>query len=1278
MSAVYSLGEMDPHSFEHLANALAFQELGAGLSTFSPGSDGGRDGLFEGTAPFPSATDHWTGTWYIQSKHHAVHLSTDSQKWLLDQIRSEVTLFQKNPGRHWPDNWIIVSNVDPSGVPATGCYDAAKKLIEAANPTLANRFAIWGGAQVIRLLDKHTDVRDRYLHLMTPGHVVAELLSLLRVDHPNIEAVTRALVISPFLDNKNTTLDQAGSHQDEKPGMHEVFSELPYSTLNQDFTGEVLVSLRSAAAEVHKPADPNGFTRVREWRTSPVRARAWFLRGGPGQGKSTVAQFLCQIQRSALILENSMVVTPACRELAIAIKNRAIQLGAYSYSPRVPIWIDLKQYAQWIGTRADLPRGVLSYMTVVLSASIEQPVLPGLLKAALGRGTWLACFDGLDEVPPDAKNDVAAEVIKFIDEVAIQCSCDLFSICTSRPQGYSGQFDALECATVQLDLLDVNAALRCAIPVLRWNRSTSDADTSELLLREATKNESVLNLMRTPLQSHIMAVVIRDGGRPPERRWELFNTFYKVIHKREVNRRLPDLPVANLLSQDEHLLRTVHNRVGFLLHAHCERAAGAETSITREEFLSLVRRTVLQLHDCDKMVATVMRASTDRLVLINTPEDGSLLRFDVRQLQEFFAGEQVYVEVGADELRRRFAIIGADAHWREVVHFAISALIEQNRRTEIGVAAEFLRLLDSGDLGSRTLDRRMAIGAIAASRLLREGVLEKDLRIRAVFEPCLDSLCAFGNDDIMLLADAPPRSQRWIVEFMWFRLRERQPSESAGALLLLLRGLDPSDARTSDVVELLLSAEVHLQVFVVRTAMQTAVIRGRLLPRLLLSDEWKRLAPEALSAMTAGSPMQRGGNKGAPEFNEVERALWQRFISATPQRTGDHNERIGPFEIVRSSRMTLRGPRSAPAGPPVRGIFAGLLAVSRWLDELSHSTCVEAAREIAESEGRLMSILRAKAHLAPGRRDLSPEAFRLWLNACSEAEYATWRDAWINEHIGVQVTLASEEVIQEAEMFAAAARILQLYPKLTHLVLHLTTPAWDDNVELDDSFAALGGSLEPHPDYLVCYPGLWSAALAHATNPEALRAKLVAAARAMNRGQTRGMASPHSPLVLRLPEEGELLVVLCMSLRAFSRHPLRGQGQERTERSRSWIVGFVTSPEVLLTVADDSTQRIQVRGCALALWVLVKRSVSEAAPRISILEATARDFPAIVDILASAIEFALLATDKSAQAVLSPVLECIRGTAEWYQAEAFLERWREFSASPVTNLLAEESFLYPE
>ena len=80
--------------------------------------------------------------------------------------------------------------------------------------------------------------------------------------------------------------------------------------------------------------------------------------------------------------------------------------------------------------------------------------------------------------------------------------------------------------------------------------------------------------------------------------------------------------------------------------------------------------------DTTETVGVLMEATTNRLVLVSTPDDGDHVRFDIRPLQEFFASEFLYEAVSASTLHSRLELVAGDSHWSEVMHFLVSALMK--------------------------------------------------------------------------------------------------------------------------------------------------------------------------------------------------------------------------------------------------------------------------------------------------------------------------------------------------------------------------------------------------------------------------------------------------------------------------------------------------------------------------------------------------------------------------------------------------------------------------
>jgi hypothetical protein len=816
MAESYDLTKLDANSFEHLVNLLALHVLGAGHTGFGPGSDGGRDGYYEGEAPYPSETERWLGRWYIQSKFHKPHLSKDPQKWLIEQIQKEIKEFERSDARRqWPDNWIVATNIDPSGSPETGAFDRARKLVSKSRPNLKNHFHIWGGCKILDLLTLHPQASQYYRHFLTPGHILTAIYDQMKDAKAEVETILRYLIVKQFDEQQYTKLEQAGSTADARPGIHRLFIDLPFQANEYHLGGFVTEFLVRAAAKCHRIDLKQLDTKEwRLWSRHPSRSRVWFVKGGPGQGKSTIGQYFCQIQRASLILQDDgPFVKPQQRTTAREIRQAAEKASFWPAVPRIPISVELKEFAQWFGQRERrLPRGILSYLAECISASVEQEVLVGTLKRALQSRSWFIVFDGLDEVPHDVKDAVASEVCNFVDNIVLECNADLLTLCTSRPQGYSGQFSDMDGPTIELVNLSPEQALQCAKPVIELGRSAGEARKALETLASAVQSSSVRELMTTPLQAHIMAVVVRGGGKPPDRRWQLFTNFYQVIKTREANRDLPDKRLAKLLREDEQLLRTVHNRLGFLLHSRAETSKGAQTNLDRAEFRMLVANAVSQMveREVDDTINVLMEATTDRLVLVSTPDDGNHVRFDIRSLQEFFAAEFLYESIDAEELSRRIELVAGDAHWREVMHFLMSALVENGRGSELSVAIQVLEHLNEGDGDpqSRLLSRRLGRGALLAARLLQEGVLEQDKRIRQQFRKCLEPLAGFMEVEALrpLILVGQPNSESWLINFLVESLREANPTESIGAAIVLAHILPDGHQHEEEVKDFFLAA----------------------------------------------------------------------------------------------------------------------------------------------------------------------------------------------------------------------------------------------------------------------------------------------------------------------------------------------------------------------------------------------------------------------------------------------------------------------------------------
>lgn len=795
----YDIALLEPYAFEHLAVQVARRVLGNGVRSFSDGPDGGRDAIFEGQTDYPSRAEPWSGVWYIQAKCASQTIGKDPQKWLKQQINKEIKRFQ-NPqsGRVWPDIWIIVSNVEASGG-RKGTEEYARLMLQKHRPQLAERAHFWGPKMLLDVVLSDEALMRRYSDFLTPGHIISRLLDRMG-EHPEFEPIVRALTIDSLRQYEAGRLEQAGLKGDAPP-LSEIFVDLPFSEKRHrpihrrhEGVGVCVALARTLAANHRGMGDIEASPRA---DTSPV----WLVYGGPGQGKTTVGQFVSQIHRAAIA--HSVQPVSSNSHLISSLKTRAEALNLWPSQPRLPVIVELKAYAKWRSSTDG--QGIISYLSDSLRKTSSQQSLTAIhLRLWLPRARWLFVFDGLDEVPQPSKDVVAGDVLAFLDE--FRPTCDIATVCTTRPQGYGGQFDtAPGLAFVELVPLTPEEAVECAMPYVEYQVNDEEAVGNVELLRDSAKAEAVRSLMSSPLHAHIIAILIRTGVRPPDRKWSLFSRFYEVVFEREVGKRLAGYEV---LAQHPQLIRTVHDRLGFLLHALSERSENAAASLTREAFRALVVDTVTRKVDvgATEIGTAIAHALRERLVLISTPDSGDSVRFDIRQLQEFFAAAFLVTGRRTSLIYSRVSALIMDSHWREPMLFLISAFAIGDERDALLSAISAVRSVSyAEDVQRSSFLRAMAVGPHLALQLAQDGALEIDKTIRGEFREQFVEL--FRDDIPMVIAFEQIRGRQtaaWVVLRAIEQIKESTFSTLGAARALI--SLMSDDHPGADVVSDLLMA----------------------------------------------------------------------------------------------------------------------------------------------------------------------------------------------------------------------------------------------------------------------------------------------------------------------------------------------------------------------------------------------------------------------------------------------------------------------------------------
>ncbi len=699
-----------------------------------------------------------------------------------------------------------------------------------------------------------------------------------------------------------------------------------------------------------------------------------------------------------------------------------------------------------------------------------------------------------------------------------------------------------------------------------------------------------------------------------------------------------------------------------LLHARAEQSAGANTSVTRAEFDQIVARTVSDLRDdgSEQLTSNLSRAARDRLVLLSTPDDGSLIRYDIRQLQEFFAAEQLYSGVQSHDLPARMSLVAGDAHWREVLHFSLSALVEQNRVTEVMLAARVLEELDGRVDETRTLRRRLARGAIAAARLMREGGLEQDRRLRNAFETTIDALTGWCNAGAIQFLNAPEQSRRWLLNLMWSRLSEVDTSEAAGAWLLLICGTTRAEPRCHLILEKFLNSPLGLQVAVLELlagAEECTPLLGPL-GLLLNSGAWRSLGERAIEALSMtvtrlGEEMfEDGGEERDPEL-EILRVFTERRIDCGAPHESIESPTFTLNRYTRDQVINALTAWSEGTAFVLAGFNAQILPLFEWFETRDLAGYRSLASQMHQHEAAYRVLLGSVFDAVyPSSRSFEASA--------TEAEFDAMLEEWLRQpaYHDIQYKGPAERLtlVEFRSILEALPVWLSNSRWFAGVVISIDRDMLPDNFVAEEAFSAFAAEVMKDPTFLELCPHLWGDILEALRPNTDLRDRVFAE---MRPGEQAGWTPSLVPFELQLPRDTMMLPFVCSGLQ---QHLTR---RGTLTSSREFVVAFGLSQDSLIDVLRTTTTSHSKVSASLIL-LLLTGNISHVMDS-GVLEAETNEKEWALPLLTDFLSQLGLCNSEPAQLIMSKLLDGVRGTPAWYSVESYLERWRELSRAPITS-----------
>jgi hypothetical protein len=749
----YQLSNLNSRSFEQLIQAISLAVIGGQVVVFGDGPDGGRDASFEGQVAFPDASRPWVGRGIVQAKFRQEPDSAPKKNadWLLAELKGEFDRFRparpsQSAGRKRqrrrglltaPEYYVIATNFSLSGVAGRGGKDRVVGALEGFKATHGLRgYAIWDEDQIRRYLDNYQAIRTTYAAWLLPGDVLALMVEQLGESTPEFAATMRRYLESQLLDEQFAKLGQGGYTDANSIPLSNVFVDLPVDRriaqsrkrgiVLKTKPGEVdrptfLDSLLAVGREVLRPS-ANPKPKPGDPSTMRLPGRVVLI-GGPGQGKTTVGQFACQLHRAALLGRSDQRMSPEVAQAIERLSSRSESTVPKVHALRYPVRVDLKAFAEALAKTGDgAIASLLEYLVKDVTTKTDAVVSKQRFRKWLHDYPWLLVLDGLDEVPASSNRATMMKAIRdFVAIEAHQADADLLILATTRPQGYSDDFDPTLYDHVQLAPLNAGEAIAYGSKLAEARHPGLKTRVSQLTsaLKRATANAATVRLMESPLQVTIMLALIEGGGEPPEQRWKLFHDYYDVIYRREKERGTPFSAVLGRYEPDIHWL---HHRAGWILQARNAEPGTTAARLSHAEFEEMVDKRLLDRGHKDnatrgKLVIQIREAATDRLVLLvgNTAKE---IGFEIRSLQEFMAAEHCF-DGPESTTQETVKTIAPYAYWRNVFLFVAGRIFfeKESLIDTLLVASEKLNEL----LTDRT-QARIASGSRLALTMLQDGV----------------------------------------------------------------------------------------------------------------------------------------------------------------------------------------------------------------------------------------------------------------------------------------------------------------------------------------------------------------------------------------------------------------------------------------------------------------------------------------------------------------------------------------------------------------------------
>ena len=849
----FDLTSLGPSEFEHLIQSLASAELGNGVQAFGDGPDGGREATFDGPVHFPLGDgEMWNGYGIVQAKHKT-HLADvgENLNWTMRSISSELSKWKPNTKnkiqrKKVPKYYLFATNVRLSPVEDSGGVDTATAhLAEQSKAIGVKGSFLWHYDSICMLLRKHPGIRQTFAGLITSGDVLTKLNGLLQ--SPSTAEIAddlRIHVAQELISRQWIGLGESGYEGGDRIPLSMVATDLP-AILRRQFRGE------------EDEVEVNVIRYILEKGNSSLRPKylsnnpfGYVVLGGPGQGKSTFGQILCQAYRAAMINTSESSLGPEADEAHRKTVDSFGRMGIpLPVMRRWPIHIILTKFADTVS--GDIDPDLMQYIG-------SRTKVKGSRMTPNGLAAWFQAWpialilDGLDEVPSvTARDKIRKAISDFIVEAQAR-QYDLLIVATTRPQGYRDEFDLFSPRTLVLRELTPVESVAYARRLISAKHSGEIEKIEDLTSRivEASEDPATARLMRSPLQATIMTYLLEKRRRAPQTRFGLFDAYYETIYSREESK---SGYLGDLLGKHRERIDYLHEQSALYLQVRAEGSGSTEAVLTTEQVRNLVISKLRFDEYGDEEVKVLseelMRGATERVVLL-VSIGSNAVGFEVRSLQEYMAARALTPEGDEDKSTEGLKILAPSAYWRNTWLLAAGRIFAKPNRRD-----SFIVLLRDLDHYPYPTSGVIGYGAQLAMEMLGDDIAVHQPKYQLILlRHALDLLQKWpGNEHVRfaevleMLPISDDRIYNEIKESISSAVKGDGASKTSATLLMHLFG--KKSGRLGLVARNLLSKYPSLSSASAESAFKEVKLKDLLIERLNLGSEGDAEIPDTFSGI---------------------------------------------------------------------------------------------------------------------------------------------------------------------------------------------------------------------------------------------------------------------------------------------------------------------------------------------------------------------------------------------------------------------------------------------